>query len=190
VIHWKSNFPYSLEDLFDKTGRILQSKWTTVQKKHVGWQIPFDGDFHIDVIPGKFSSTNGDYAYIFYSETNGRFKTSIEIHTDYVLNSHRQNIIKLLKLWKIRKQVPIKTFILEGLIIEGCKGMARINLEPQLISALNFIETNILSIKLIDPANTNNVITDDLNYNQKYQIKQMANWALNTQSWGEVFRGI
>ncbi len=189
VIHWRPDFGYDLESLYELTRRTLQQNWRNVRQKRFGWQIHFDGDFHIDVIPGKFSSTDGRYAYLFNSDRQGRFQTSIQIQSEFVLDSRRQDAIRLMKLWKVRKDVPIKSFILEQLVIKGCSGLSREFLEPQLSDALKFIADNILSIRLEDPANSNNIITEDLTIEQKYRIRNLAIDGLNARNWGEVFRG-
>ncbi|GAH06993.1 unnamed protein product, partial [marine sediment metagenome] len=124
------------------------------------WEIKFSNDFHIDVVPGKYSSSYNDYAYLFNKYTQSRLRTSITIHDEYVKKSKRQDIIRLLKLWKVRKKIPLKTFILEQLIIKGCNGMKYNLLEPLIFTALHYINENIMTIELRDPANSSNIITD------------------------------
>lgn len=92
-----------------------------------------------------------------------------------------------MKLWKKRNVVPLKTFILEYMIIEACKGISRNNLEPQLNEAFGFIYDNILSIKIADPANSQNIISNDISSESKHRIRRLANQALDADSWNQVF---
>ena len=55
VLYWPSGSPFSLESLYRAAEGVLNSNWRTVVKKKVGLEVPFEGDFHIDVIPGNFS---------------------------------------------------------------------------------------------------------------------------------------
>lgn len=110
VLYWSSDSPYSLESLYRAAEGVLNRNWRTVRKKKVGLELPFEGDFHIDVIPGKFSSKDENYAYLYNSKTGGRFQTSIYVQVDYVNKSGRQDVIRLMKLWKKRKNVPIFFF--------------------------------------------------------------------------------
>ena len=158
-----------------------------MESKRVGWELPFEGDFHIDVIPGKGSSTDNRYAYLYNKDTGGRFQTSIEIQVNYVKKSQRQDTIRLMKLWKKRKDVPIKTFILEHMVIEGCRGVPRNTLEPQLNTAFQFIENNITTKRITDPANSQNIISNDLSTEEKNRIKRLATQAIDAKSWGQVF---
>jgi hypothetical protein len=187
VLYWSPDTPYTLQNLYKAVGSVLQRNWDYVHKKKVGWELPFNGDFHIDVIPGKESSTDNRYAYLYNNETRGRFQTSIEIQVNYVRNSKRQDTIRLMKLWKKRKNVPIKTFILEHMIIEGCKGVSRNTLEPQLNAAFKYLEENITTKKIMDPANSQNIISNDITPEEKNRIRRLATQALDADSWSQVF---
>lgn len=187
VLYWPSNSPYSLQRLYRAAESVLDKNWRKIIKKRVGLEIPFQGDFHIDVIPGKFSSKDEKYAYLYNKDTGGRFQTSIDIQVKYVLKHRRQDAIRLMKLWKKRKDVPIKTFILEICVIEGCKGIDRSKLESQLLAAFRYIRDNIQTSRMVDPANSNNIVSDDLTIEQKNRIKKLAIQAIDTQYWNQVF---
>lgn len=187
VLYWPEAFQYSLESIYKGIGSVLQKKWTYVKAKRVGWELPFEGDFHIDVVPGKESSTKKDFAYLYNSKTGGSFQTSIKVHVDHVRNSGRTDAIRLMKLWKKRKDVPIKTFILEMMVIDGCKGKRRDNLESQLDAALHYIKDKITTTRIVDPANTNNIVSETLTKEEKNRIRKLADQATKYETWGEVF---
>ena len=187
VLYWPTNFQYSPKNLYIEVGGVLQSKGRNPQSKKVGWEIPFPGNFHIDVIPGKIILNKKNYAYLFNTDTEGRFQTSVKKQVNYVKRSGRQDVIKLMKLWKIRKDVPIKTFILENMIIEGCKDISHSKIEPQLIGAFEYVNEEILIKKIHDPSNINNIISNDITDEEKHRIKILAEEAINAQYWREVF---
>ncbi len=186
VFSWSTQFD-TLKNLYNKIGSILQRHWSYAKRKRVGWQISFAGDFHIDVIPGIESSQNSKYTYLYNNDTGGRFQSSIDIQADHVKNANRTPTIKLMKLWKIRKKVPIKTFILECMIIDGCSGMSRDSIEQQLLRAFKFLSENIVSIRLLDPSNSNNIISDNISTEEKYRVKKLAEEAINARTWNSVF---
>lgn len=187
VLYWTHNFRYKPRNLYIEVGRILQSIGRQPISKRVGWEIPFPGDFHIDVIPGKKILDNPDYAYLFNSKLENRIRTNVKKQVNHVRRSGCQEVIKLLKLWKKRKNVPIKTFILEILSIEGCKGMEKSLLEPQLIRALEYISENILAKKVIDVANSNNIVSKNLSIEVKNRVKNLADSALDATYWRDVY---
>lgn len=66
-------------------------------------KLPFEGDFHTDVVPGKLSSADDTFAFLYNSKTKSRFQTSIKKHIDNIKNSEHRDVIRLMKLWKKRK---------------------------------------------------------------------------------------
>jgi len=187
VLYWSSDSPYSLASLYKAAEGVLDRNWETVIKKKVGLELPFKGDFHIDVIPGKFSSNDDKFAYLYNNRTGGRFLTSIYYQVEYVKKSNRQDIIRLIKLWKKRKNISIKTIILESCVIEGCKGIDRSKLAPQLMATFKYIRDNIQNTRMLDPTNSNNVISNELSKETKNQIRKHAIQAIEAQYWKQVF---
>lgn len=187
VLYWAYNFQYSPRNLYIEIGRLLQSNSRHPKSKKVGWEIPFPGNFHIDVIPGKKILNKPTYAYLYNYDNDSRFQSSVKKHVSFVKNAKRQDVIRLMKLWKKRKNVPIKTFILEYIVIEACKGLSRNSLEPQLEAVFGFIYDGILSIRITDLANSQNIIINDITSEEKHRIRNLANQALEAGSWSQVF---
>ncbi len=187
VLYWPSKIPLKVEDLYNAVGSELQKNWNRLSAKNVGWEIGFDGDFHIDVIPGKRKDKSHKDAYLYSRDINGRFLTSINKQVNYVKRRRRGKAIKLIKLWKKRKEVPIKTFILETMVVRGCKYLPRKTLEPQLTQALEYLADNITTIRLIDPANSENIISNNLTIEEKNRVRNLANKALSADNWSQVF---
>jgi len=189
VIYWPSNSQSSIQDIYKGVGSVLQKHWKPVRSKRVGWELSFEGDFHIDVIPGKLFSSDDKYAFLYNSRTNNRFQTSIKIHIDTIKDSGRRDVIRLMKLWKKRKNVPITSFILEQMVIDGCKERrtSLSDLEPQLNASFHYINNNILTKRILDPANSNNIISNELSKEEKIRIKRLANQAIEAKKWSEVF---
>ncbi len=73
------------------------------------------------------------------------------------------------------------------MVVRGCKDLPRKELEPQLGGALKYISDNITKIRLEDPANPQNIISDDLTKEEKNRIRNLANQALNAKNWNQVF---
>ena len=55
------------------------------------------------------------------------------------------------------------------------------------MASFHYINNNILNKKILDPANSNNVISDDLSQEEKNRIKRLANQAIEAKKWSEVF---
>ena len=109
-------------------------------------------------------------------------------HIDTVRGSGRVDAIRLMKLWKERREVPFrKSFLLEVMTIEGCKGTRFHDHAGQVMAALGYIRDNIEANLALDPANTNNSLSDDLGVDARKRIKAAAAAAIAARSWGELF---
>jgi hypothetical protein len=188
VIYWGSDCGFTLKDLYNGVGNVLRKHWKVVNSKTVAWVLPFQSGFHIDVVPGRALDASYRYANLYRTDTGTSLQTSIKVHIDTVRNSGRCDVIRLMKLWRERKSVPFKkSLALELLTIDGCSGTPTDSLEKQLIAALQYLRDKILTIRLIDPANTNNVISDEITDADRRSIKQSAQAALDAQYWKDVF---
>lgn len=188
VIYWPNNCGYSLKGIYDAVGDTLKKEWEYVNQKTVAWELPFQNGFHIDVVPGRAVDGTFKYANLYRSDRDSSLQTSIKVHIDTVRNSGRQDVIRLMKLWRLKKNVPFnKSLALELITIDGCKGTRVGELENPLISALVYVRDNITKVRLVDPANTNNILSDELSAWDKSQIQSAADAAVKAQYWSEVF---
>jgi hypothetical protein len=187
VMYWPHDCGYTLEGMFTAVRDQLRKHWAFVIPKNVACRLPFEGGFHIDVVPGRALNTTFRYANLYRSETGQPLQTSIKVHIDAVRKSGRRELIRLLKLWKVRYQVPIRSFVLEQLAIAGASGTSLTDLEPQLNAALTHIRDRIETAQITDPANTNNNLADTMSVQEKAAAKRAAVAAIAARTWGDVF---
>jgi len=188
VMYWPNGAPYTIKGIYDAVGKVLKQHWKYVNSKTVSWELPFQGGFHIDIVPGRALDPQYREANLYRTDTGTTLKTSLKTHIDTVRNSGRKDAIRLMKLWRERRNVPFKkSFLLEMMTIEACRGKPLDNLESQVQSTLIYIRNNILSCNFIDPANTNNSLSDDLSVSQRRLIRDAADAASKATSWGAIF---
>ncbi len=187
VAYWPHDCGYSLKDIYDAVGNTLRKHWNYVNPKTVSWQLPFQGGFHIDVVPGRAIDGTLRYANLYRRDRGSSLQTSIKIHINMVRDSGRRDVIRLMKLWRVKRNVPFKkSLALELITIQGCKGLRTDDLEKQMISTLTHVRDNILTVRIVDPANTNNVISDEICSSDRQQIRTAADMALKEQFWIQV----
>lgn len=188
VIYWANDCGFTLQAIYDGVGQVLQKHWKCVNKKTVAWEVPFQGGFHIDVVPGRAIDASFNYANLYRTDTGQSFQTSIKTHINTIRNSGRRDAIRLMKLWRKRQNVPLKkTLALELITIDGCSGTPTADLEKQLLATFRYVRDNILTARLVDPANTNNVLSDEISYSDKLLIQAAAKAAVDAQYWSNVF---
>jgi hypothetical protein len=188
IMYWPSNTTYNIKGIYDAVGEQLKKEFTKVVPKTVCWEIPFQDGFHVDVVPGRALDTGFKEANLHRTDTGTTLKTSIKTHIDTVRSSGRRDAIRLIKLWRERKRVPFKkSFLLEMMTINGCNSTSYTNLHAQTLATLEYISGNIETVQIKDPANSNNSLSDDISAMDKAQIKMLAQAAINTPYWTQVF---
>jgi hypothetical protein len=101
-------------------------------------------------------------------------KTNINIHILTVALSNCQPTIRILKLWRDQKALDFPSFYLELMVIEALKGVPLTDLSARVVHAVAYLRDNILISRVVDPANTNNIVSDDLTVAGKAAIKAAA----------------
>jgi len=188
IVYWPPDCGYTLRGIYVAVGKVLRRWRTGVIPKTVAWQVSITPRFHIDVVPGRAIDNTYYYANL-YCRPDSRIQTSIKKHIKTVRDSGRCDVIRLMKLWRVRKRVPIpKSLLLELLTLRGCSGCRFSSLAYQMKAALEYLYDDILDARVEDPANTNNTISDELTHRQRRVTRLLAKAALNARTWNTVFR--
>lgn len=149
------------------------------QKHSVGLSFNIDNkDKRIDVVPlRQLNNGSGDsYLYVgndsffgqaSYKKTNAKKQLSALRFT-----IKQKRIIKLLKAWKIDNNLSIKSIYLEYLVHKAfARTKMPADIDKCLLEVIKFIGSNITTLRFVDPANSNNIISDSLTYTQKGNIQ-------------------
>jgi hypothetical protein len=83
-------------------------------------------------------------------------------------------IIRHLKVWKYRHGVPISSFVLELPAERAPRSFEQRGLGERLDRIPRFPRDSFMEARPVDPGNSNNVDTNDLNYAQKLLVTPAA----------------
>lgn len=176
AVHFKKDSYGSLKQMYEDVYDLLCQHYIAVQKQNVSIGLSLE---NVDVVPGRRieDGSNND-VNLFRKDTEGSIKTNLETHKDYIKNSNCRKIIRLLKIWKNAHALKFKSFALEILVIKALDGFEGTSLTAKTKKVLEFIETNVRTITLIDPANTNNNISDAIDDFKKIMLQGTASSSL------------
>ena len=93
--------------------------------------------------------------------------------------------LRILKLWRNQKQLDFPSFYLELTVIDALSG-ARGTLSDNVWTVLEYLRDRFSKARVVDPANTNNVISDDLSDADKLKIEIAASQARRAKDWNEI----
>lgn len=167
-------------DFFSNPERFNDSNLVSCKQQRTSIGLKFNIDnkiIEMDIIPGreieedKYSET-GDVNLYDSKKDQQSIKTNIKKHIDLISGKKIERaIIRLLKIWNYRNNIGIKSFLIELIVIKALSNLSTTNLWENLEATLIFIRDNIETVKLPDPANSNNIVTDKLSDSEKQNIK-------------------
>lgn len=193
-----TNHGETLEDIFNNAQKALTGKYliapqnSAIRLKSLN-ASDYGKDFHIDVVPGRFTDNSKTDAFLYRSSgEKKRLKTNLQVHIDYVRDSGLTDVIRLCKLWKIRNGLQVRNFALELMVIKVLSGKKnKDKLDECLLTFWQELKDNINSITIEDPANPNgNDLSELLNDNTMQILSSVASSTLQTierSGWGAVF---
>jgi hypothetical protein len=154
----------------------------------------FGRDFHIDVVPGRFTDEKKSDCFLYQNGGNKeRLKTNLDVHIAYIRDSGVIDAIRLLKLIRVRKALRVKNFVFELLIIDLLSGKKKSSLEAQLRHVLQQIAEAEQPIRVEDPANPAGNDLNDLLSSVWPELRAIAQSVLDTadsSGWEAVFGSV
>lgn len=190
----------TLEDIYNNTRKALEAQYLVEPKASAlrvkGRKPSTDAaDIHIDVVPGRFTDESKADAYLYRSSGNKkRLKTNLDAHIKHVKESGVTDAIRLLKLWKVRNGLGIKTFVLELLAVKLLKGKSGSGLATQLEYVWTEFRDDVEALSVEDPANpTGNDLSELLNAAVRSELSTVARRTrklIEDSGWEAVFGAV
>jgi hypothetical protein len=149
----------TLQDIYENTRialskrYLVDSKTSALRLKHADREC-LGVDFHIDVVPGRFTDDSKTDTFLYQGGTGKtRLKTNIDLHIKHVRDSGVTDAIRLTKLWKVRNGINVKNFVLELAVIRLLSQKKKDTLAAQLAHLWSEFRGNIDELTVEDPAN-------------------------------------
>ena len=124
---------------------------------------------------------------LYRKKANTWTKTNIQTHINLIRGSRRTEEIRVVKLWRDQWGLAFPSIYLELAALEALHGEPIGRLSENVTDVLRYLSARLTATRIVDPANTNNVISDDLSISGKQAIAAAAQRALNG-SWESLVR--
>lgn len=175
-ISLKSTTPGSLKDIFQSLiDYSTRARWSPRgQDVSVGVVV---GGYHIDLVPGRVQEGYLNWHSLYRRSADSWTQTNVQSHIDLVAKSGRIEEIRLIKLWRHLAGLDFPSFLLELTVIEALKYKIQGNVASNFSYTLSWLADNVQTMRLIDPANTNNIVSDCITAVQKRRIADAARMA-------------
>lgn len=152
------------------------------QKHSIGLEFKINDEVkRIDIVPTRQIENDKNDACLFVNKT-GFFekptykKTNSQIQlTSLSFNYREKRIVRLLKIWKAENNLKIKSIHLEWLAKKSFQQKSvSDNIQKALADVILYIASSIEFIRIVDPANTNNIISNTLTKEDKSIISRLC----------------
>lgn len=185
-ISLRSNTPNTLKEIFDGLHSwISQNGYPYARKQNVSVHVVHNG-IEVDLVPAVHLGGNTEDHWLYVNKSNReRTKTNVDTHISTVRSSGRINEIILTKIWRKNHNLDFPSFYLELAVIEALK-YKRSGLSDHFLSVLDYLSNEFLSARFVDPANTANIISDDLTDAEKKAIASQAGQSRRQQTWSSI----
>jgi len=180
-----SNTPGTLADIYLTLANAVGSAGYPVRMQNVSIGTTVNG-FSIDLVPARRQSQYGGVHSLYRSRAGTWIQTNIGTHISYVTKSGRMNEIRIMKLWRQRHGLRFPSFYLEMAVIDALYNARHGDISVNVWRVLEYLRDNIQNSRFVDPANTNNIVSDDCNAAEKKAIALAAVTSLSKRTWGEI----
>lgn len=183
-ISLKSDTTNSLKELYYSLFNRMQAKGYSPKQQNVSINVRVGG-YDVDLVPAKHQGQNSEDHSLYRRRADTWSQTNVVKHIATVQNAGRISESRALKLWRNQKQLDFPSFYLE-LTVNNALAGARGTLSQNVWTALEYLRDRFQNARVVDPANTNNIISDDLSAVDKKKIADVAGETLRAGNWGKV----
>ncbi|MBP1154641.1 MULTISPECIES: nucleotidyltransferase [unclassified Paenibacillus] len=183
-ISLKSDTPYTLQYIFDSLFDNYKNEIPS-RRQNVSIGIKYNG-LDIDLVPGKKQKGNTNYHSLYKSKTDTWTQTNVKNHIKIVSESGRCDEIRVMKIWRHINNLDFPSIFLELSVLEALKHSNKNQCATNVWKVFHYLKNDFLDKRIVDPSNTNNIISDDLNKQEKRKIVQLAEQALAKKYWSEI----
>jgi hypothetical protein len=184
-ISLRSDTRGSLKDIYFSLVDLAQEKGWKPRPQNVSIRVTSQGK-HIDLVPAK-KHAGFQHRHSLYSRSRDSWlQTNVSVHVDAVIRSERAEEIRAMKVWRTLNSLEFPSFYLELGVIQALRGTRRGNLAANVSRALEWLSASIVGARLVDPANSNNVVSECIGAPAKRAVAAAAEASLRCRDWKEI----
>lgn len=185
LVSIRSDTPGTLKGMYDTLFDRLTMAGYAPRKQNVSIGLSVNG-LKVDVVPARRQGPLTNDHSLWSNKGQTRRQTNVHKHIQLVANSGRIAEIKALKIWRKLHNLELPSFPAEMLVLKALNGHSLTTPAANFLKVLEYIRDNVATVRLVDPANSNNIVTDDLTLTEKQALRSQAQISLAQQNWGQI----
>ena len=177
----------SLRAIYNGLYKYADEHGLAPRRQNVSIGVQVD-NVKVDLVPARKHSGT-DYHSLYSRRQQGWIKTNVAQHIKIIRSSEMSTTIRAAKMWRSNRGIRFPSFYLELAVLRAMRSKGRQGTAAELELVLEFLAREFVEARFIDPANEENVISDDLSLEQKREIANQARSSLQRigiGSWDRV----
>jgi hypothetical protein len=139
----------------------------------------------VDVIPA-CRDHEGSTLSLFNKRTGATVHTDVGQHIHLIANSGRQQEICALKIWRERNSLDFPSMYLELTVLHALETERFGQLAENVFTVLRHLSSRFEQAVVRDPANADNILSNDLTAGDKKAIAKVARKAFCDENWKKI----
>ena len=165
--------PETLKEIYEQPVPLkMAGSGHNPKRQNVSINVRVNG-YDVDLVPAKRHNSYSQDHSLYRRKADTWTKTNITRHISYVSGSGRTQEARIIKLWRNQKALDFPSFYLEVTVINAL-AYARGSLSDNVWKVFQYLRDDFANARVLDPANTNNVISDDLTATERARVKAAA----------------
>lgn len=184
-ISLRQDTPGNLGDIHEKLVSYLQALGYSPRPQNVSVGVTFQG-FLVDLVPARRQDPFSTDHSLFFRKRQTWKKTNVQTHINTVVNSGRLDEIRATKIWRKLNRLDFPSFYLELTVIEALRGKWSGRPAENFLAVLDYLSSRFPIARVDDPANSANIISDDLTTAEKQTVAGAAKVSRAKDKWEQI----
>ncbi len=176
----------TLKEIYQKLFARMKEKGYIPTPQNVSINVRVNGH-SVDLVPAKHQGGFSADHSLYRRKADTWTKTNVLTHITHVTAAGRLKESRILKLWRDQKKLDFPSFYLELTVINALAQQYG-TLSANVWKVFQYLTAGFQNARIVDPANTNNIISDDLSDAGKTLVKAAAVQTLKAANWGEIVK--
>jgi hypothetical protein len=175
----------NLREIYKSLSLFMKTCGFPVREQNVSIRIQWNG-LSVDLVPAKKQIGAINDHSIYVRKADSWTKTNVHKHVRYVTESKRRFEIRAAKIWRELHGIKFPSFYLEMSVIQALNKCRVGQVAANFLRVLEYLSSEFESAQILDPANSNNFVSDELTSEDKKTVVATAQETLMKSSWGEI----
>ncbi|MEO0069242.1 MAG: nucleotidyltransferase [candidate division WOR-3 bacterium] len=177
--------PLDMAKVYEHFFNWLRKRGFTPFKENIALRLSYHG-LAIHLIPAKQEwGTTNDHL-IFETTRNRITRTNFDAHIKLIRAAGRASEIKALKIWRSLRGLRFPSFCLELVVIHALRQQPHDVLAGNMERVLKCLRDEFPTTPFRDPANYENIVSDELLEHEKLAIADAAAESLTQTTWSKI----